>query len=128
MPFIKEPEPAEFKNNTSAHKHSDFVTLEVKELSSSGRIKEVAREEVHMINPLTVTDNGNKFSLILDCRYINQHLQIAKFKCKDFRTIGDLFKKDDYFFRCDIKRGYHHIDILESHQNIWDLLGKLMAS
>ena len=28
--FIKEPEPDEFKNNTSAHKHSDVVTPEVK--------------------------------------------------------------------------------------------------
>ena len=116
LPFINEPEPAEFKNNASARKHSDFVTSEVKELLSSRRIREVSREEVQEINPLTVADNGNKLRLILDCRYINQHLQIPKVKCDDIRTIGDLFQKDDYFFKCDIKQGYHHIDILESHQ------------
>ena len=108
LPFINEPEPADFKNNASAHKHSDFVTSEIKELLSSGRIREVSSGEVHVINPLTVADNGNKLRLILDCRYINQHLQIPKFKCEDIRTIRDLFQKDDYFFKCDIKQGYHH--------------------
>ena len=52
-----------------------------------------------MINHLTVADSGNKFRLILDCRYINQHLQILKFKCEDIRTIRDLFQKDNYFFQ-----------------------------
>ena len=129
LPFINEPEPADFKNNASAHKHSDFVTSEIKELLSSGRIKEVSRDEVHVINPLTVADNDNKLRLILDCRYINQHFQIPKFKCEDIRTIRDLFQKDDYFFKCDIKQGYHHIDILESHQKYlgfaWEIDGKL---
>ena len=106
-----------------------FVTSEVKELLSSGRIREVSGEEVHVIKPLIVTDNGNKLRLILHCRYINQHLQIPKFKCEDIRTIGDLFRKDDYFFKCDIKQGYHHIDILQSHQKYfgfaWEIDGKL---
>ena len=31
LPFINQTEPTEFKNNASAHKHSDFVTSEVKE-------------------------------------------------------------------------------------------------
>ena len=44
LPFINEPEPAEFKNNASARKHSDFVTSEVKELLTSGRIREVSGE------------------------------------------------------------------------------------
>ena len=115
LTFINESEPAEFKNNASAHKHSDFVISKVKELLSSGRIREVSREKVHVINPLNVGDNGNKLRLILDCRYINQHLQIPKFKCKDIRTIRDLFQKDNYFFKCDMKQGCHHTDIIESH-------------
>ena len=52
-----------------------------------------------MINPLTVADNDNKLRLILDCRYISQHLKIPKFKFEDIRTIRDLFQKDDYFFQ-----------------------------
>ena len=91
--------------------------------------REVSRDEVYVINPLTVADNGNKLRLILNYRYINQHLQIPKFKCEDIRTIRNLFQKDDYFFNCDIKQGYHHIDILESHQKYlgfaWEIDVKL---
>ena len=82
-----------------------------------------------MIDPLTVADNGNKLRLILDCRYINQNLQVPTFKCEDIRTIRELFQKDDYFFKCDIKQGFYHIDILESHQKYlgfaWEIDGKL---
>ena len=76
-----------------------------------------------------MADNGNKLVLILDCRYINQHVQIPKSKCEYIRTIGDLFQNDDYFFKCDVKQGYHHIDIFESHQKYlgfaWEIDGKL---
>ena len=78
-----------------------------------------------MINPLTVPDNGNKLRLILDCRYINQHLQVPKLKCEDIRTIRDLFQKDDYFFKCDIKQGYPHIDIQKYLGFAWEIDGKL---
>ena len=78
-------------------------------------------------NPLTVA--GNKLRLILDCRYINQHLQILKSKCEYIRTIRDLLQKNHYCFKCDIKQGYHHIDVLESHQTYfgfaWEIDGKL---
>ena len=32
------------------------------------------------------------------------------------RTFRDLFDKGDFFFKVDLKSGYHHLDILESHQ------------
>ncbi len=129
IPFTRTPEPAEFQNNASAYKHSDFVALEIKELLQSRRIKEADRHNVHIVSPLTVADNGEKLRLILDCRYINQHLQSPKFKCEDIRTIRDLFQKGDYFFKCDIKQGYHHIDIFEPHQKYlgfgWEVDGKV---
>ena len=85
--------------------------------------------EVHVINPLTVADNGNKLRLILDCRYINQHLQIPNLSARISELLGIYFKKTIILFRCDIKQGYHHIDILESHQKyLGVLLGKFMAS
>ena len=129
LPFISEPEPAEFKNNASAHKHSDFVTSKVKELLSSGRIREVSKEEVHVINLLIVADNGNKFRLILDCRYIHQPLQIPKSKSEDTKTLWELFQKDDNFFsNVTLNRVIIILIYLNPTNNIWVLLGKLMAS
>ena len=59
LPFVEVLEPAEFSNNASARRNSDFVTSEISELLSSGRITEVSRN-VHTINPLSVADNGDK--------------------------------------------------------------------
>ena len=37
-----------------------------------------------------------------------------KTKYEDMRTFRDLFEKGDFFFKVDMKSGYHHLDILES--------------
>ena len=52
----------------------------------------------------------------MDLRYINKHLQVQKFKYEDLRTFQNLFSKGDFFFKTDLKSGYHHLDISEGHQ------------
>ena len=71
---------------------------------------------MHTINPLSVADIGKQLRLILDLRYINKHLRVQKFKYEDLRTFQNLFGKGDFFFKTDLKSGYHHLDILEGHQ------------
>ena len=63
-----------------------------------------------------MANNGNKLRLILDLRHINQLLRVPKIKFEDIRTIRDLYQQGDYFFKFDIKSGYHHTDILPEHQ------------
>ena len=58
LPFVEVPESAEFSNNASARRYSDFVTSEISELLSSGRIREASRNDIHTINPLSVADKG----------------------------------------------------------------------
>ena len=41
LPFVKEPEPAVFRNNQSAKNHPDFVTSEILRLLEQGCVKEV---------------------------------------------------------------------------------------
>ena len=80
LPFVEVLEPAELSNNALARRNSDFVhvTSEISELLSSGRIREVSRNDIHTINPLSVADNGDKLRLILDLRHINQFLRVPK--------------------------------------------------
>ena len=80
LPFISEPKPAVFSNNRSAKDNKEFVTSEILKLLELGCIREVNRSEVHTINPLSVADNDKKLRLILDLRYINQHLRVPKTK------------------------------------------------
>ena len=35
---------------------------------------------------------------------------------EDICTIKNMFNKGDFFFKVDIKSGYHHVNILEEHQ------------
>ena len=116
LPFISEPEPKIFQNNVSALRNNEFVTNKIVDLLSSGRVPEVNQNEIEVLNPLTVADNGQKLRLILDCRHVNSFLRVPRFKCDDIHTIRDLFEVGDYFFKFGIKSGYHQTDILEAHQ------------
>ena len=129
LPFIPEPEPKIFQNNVSALRNKEFVTNEILDLLNSGRVREVSQNDIEVLNLLTVADYGQKLRLILDCRHINSFLRVPRFKCDDIRTIRDLFEVADYFFKFDIKSGYHHIDILEAYQKYlgfsWEFDGKI---
>ena len=116
LPFVQQPPQAFFINNKSALDSSDFVTNEILSLLEQGCIREVKRSEAHVISPLSVAHNGSKPRLILDLNYLNQFISVPKFKYGGIRCVRDLFEKGDYFFKYDIKSGYHHINILEAHQ------------
>ena len=92
-------------------KHQAFVANEIQRLLETGCIREVERDEAHIISPLSVAENSEKLRLILDLRYLNSFLSVPKFKYEDVRSIRDPFNKGDFFFKFDIKHGYHHVNI-----------------
>ena len=83
------------------------MTSEVFKLLGQGCIREIAKEEAHVTNPLSVVDNGHKLRLILDLSFVNKFLSVPKFHYEDIRTLKDGFQKGDFFFKFDIKSGYH---------------------
>ena len=115
MPFVKQPPKVRFQNNKSALSAAEFVTKEIKDLLKSGCIKEIDESEAHVISPLSVVHKSTKPRLILDLSYLNQFLTVPKFKFEDIRSVKDLFRKGDYFFKFDIHKGYYHINIFEPH-------------
>ena len=127
LPFVQQPPQVSFRNNNSALDSSDFVMNEIHSLLEQGCIREVKRFEAHVMSPLSVAHNGSKSRLILDLSYLNQSISVPKFKYEDIRCVRDLFEKGDYFFKFDIRSGYHHINILEAHQTYlafaWDFEG-----
>ena len=119
LPLIDNPERKCFKNNKSALRNQDFVDQAIEELLSSGRIIEVDTPP-HVVNPLSVSENGEKKRLILDLRYVNQHLWKQHVKFEDFKVFRNFIKKGSFMFQFDFRSGYHHIDIFEEH---WCYLG-----
>ena len=75
IPFLSTPEPAEFQNNRSATNNYDFVTASIDELFRTKRVVEVPFVP-KVVNPLSVSTNKGTKRLILDLRYVNNHLRL----------------------------------------------------
>ena len=64
-----------------------------------------------MINPLSVSvQSCGKKRLILDLRYVNQHIFKQRIKFEDWRVRLDYFEKGSHSTKFDLKSGYHHLD------------------
>ena len=59
LPFCYTPSNAEFKNNFSAFKNSEFVDESIKEMLRAGSVKECLIK-LKVLNPLSVSTKGKK--------------------------------------------------------------------
>ena len=116
LPFVEQPESAEFTNHRSAICNQVFVAGELGRLLKCGCVKEVSRKEALVVSPLGVVSNSVKKRLILDLRFVNSFLKSYRFKYEDLRTLRDIFQAGDWFVKFDYKSGYHHVDIIPQHQ------------
>ena len=92
------------------------MSSEISKLLLSGAMVEVSSTDLRVCNPLGVAFNSSgKPRLILNLRYVNNHLRSCKFQYEDIRTAADLFQKGDWFFKFDYTSGYHHLEIFAEH-------------
>lgn len=129
LPLYSTPPPAEFNNNKSAINHSQFVEEAISDLLDKGLVSECARKP-DIINPLSVSlHSSGKKRLILDLRYINHYIWKEKIKFEDSSLALQYFQKGFFMFNFDLKSGYHHIDIFDSHKKFlsfsWCMNGKV---
>ena len=75
-------------------------------------------QPLRLVNPLSVSINSSsKKRLILDLRYVNMHLYKDTIKFDGWKCFKNcLLANKGYLFKFDLKNGYHHIDIFDSHQ------------
>ena len=93
IPFFKTPKRASFRNNQSALKNMDFVEESISELLKCGSIIE-AEKPSEVINPPSVSINSSgKKRLILDLRYVNDHVYKNKIKFEDWKCFEHYFRR-----------------------------------
>ncbi len=120
IPFTCRPSNMYSDNNKSALNNKVFVREAITELTNLGTV-ERCNVQPAVVNPLTVSVQGNgKKRLILDLRLVNQCLEKVSVKYEDMRTALLFLKQGGFVFKFDLKSGYHHIDICDSHR---DFLG-----
>ena len=121
LPFISLPARKSFQNHPSVVQNQEFVCQELRKLVASGAVVEVRQEDLSVVNALGVVKNARgKSRLILDLRYVNNHLRSCKFKYEGIPAASELFQKDDWVFKFDYKSGYHHLDIFAGHTTFLD--------
>ena len=130
LPLFTVPEQAKFNNNKSALEHREFVSESIQDLLNTNRIVEV-KEPPYIVNPLSVSvQNSGKKRLILDLRYVNEHIFNDSVKFDDLKVMEQFLNPNDFMFKFDIKQGYHHINIFEPHQKFlgfsWEIEGKIL--
>lgn len=106
-----------FANHGSTKTHAEFVTSSIKELVETGTAKPVAQQP-HLVLPLGVAERAGtgKLRLILDARYLNDHLHIPAFKYETLSGLHAVLQPNDYMFTVDLKSGYHHVDMHPDYQ------------
>ena len=115
LPFLCTRSNAEFKNNSSALKNSAFVEESVKEMFRASTIKECLTKP-KVLNPLFLSTKCKK-RLILDLRYVNNHLFRDKTKFDDSNCFQNYLESNKgYLFKFDPKSGYYHVETFEKPQ------------
>ena len=115
LPFVVPCPPFYAKNNASSLRNRHFVQAAIAELLLTNCIAEVDVIP-YCSNPLTVAESGKKLRLVLDLRHVNQYIQQYSFKYENLGTLSNIFEKGFWFGSFDLKSGYHHISVTETHQ------------
>jgi len=112
------PERSLSRNNISALENFDFVPESIKKIFEDGSVKEV-KAIPHVVNLLSVTINtSGKKRVILDLRYRNAHLFKERISFDDWKASKNFIPENSYAYKFDLKKGYHHVEILKEHQTL----------
>ena len=108
------PAPRISKKYSSALAQACFVTSAVEEMLTAGAISifpEGERPEV--VSPLGVIPKGSegKFKLIINMRYVNEHLVKKRFKYEGLKDLANMAEKGDHGVSFDLTSGYYHVEL-----------------
>jgi len=106
------PAHKEARNSPSAMAHAKFVTSALSEMLAAVAISKLPTGyKPAVISPLGVVPKGNsgKFRLIINMRYVNEHLICKKFKFEGLSDLADMAEKGDFAVFFDLISGYYHV-------------------
>jgi hypothetical protein len=108
------PAPRMQQNSPSALEQEIFVTSAVTEMLAAGAISVLPQgERPEVVSPLGVVPKGTKgkFRLVINMKYMNEHLVKRKFKFEGLKDLADLAEKGDHAVSFDLTSGYYNVDL-----------------
>jgi ribonuclease HI len=115
------PPPKFFTNHPSALEHDTFVMGAIADLIATHAAIELPAP-AYVSLPLGVVPKhkgSEKFRLIWDGRYLNDHLHIPDLTYEALPHIARMLNPRDFLFALDLKSGYHHLDLDERYHQFF---------
>jgi hypothetical protein len=116
LPHIWKPQALQFPNHKSAEQNEKFVTQEIDTAVADGTFRVVTRDDVQVINPISVArnENGDKLRMCFDARWPNAHSPEIDFTLPSIeRDLADTVAQHDEMVSADITKAYHSIPIAQ---------------
>ncbi len=108
------PLARELSNNKPSRDHSDFVTTAISDMIKAGAASVLPSGVIPtVVSPLGVVTKSHptKLRLVIDMRYVNEHLTKRVFKFEGLSDLSDMSKKGDYSLSYDLTPGYYHVPL-----------------
>ncbi len=110
--FTSVPEPRKQRNLPLTPAQASFVDEQVQQLLQNNCIQSILKAQAHCILPIgVVPKKKNKLRLILDCRYVNEHMACCPFKQKGIEAVPTQIQQGDLLASIDLESGFHHVTI-----------------
>ena len=106
--------PKMSRNFPSALAHESFVTSAVKEMLAVGAISFFPEgERLEVVSPLGFVPKGSegKFRLVINMRYVNEHIEKKKFKFEGLKNLADMAEKGDHAVSFDLISRVYHVEL-----------------
>ena len=104
----------ESPNAPSAFEHKEFVNDAIKEMVEAGALTRLPRgQRPTVVSPIGVVakPHSEKFRLVINTRYVNNHLAKNVFKFEGLGDLADIAEKGDHSVSYDLKSAYYHVGL-----------------
>ena len=106
------PIAREMPNSKSTFENHEFVTKAISDMVKVGAASALPSGVIPTVmSPLGVVPkpHSEKLRLIVNMRYVNDHLVKRVFKFEGLSDIADMANKGDYSLYYDLTSGYYHL-------------------
>ena len=118
-------EPVWFQDHSMTTEETIVWDKEVTTLLQMGSISQITHSHVskfglpQVVLPIFLVEEKDKFRPIIDARFSNLTFFPPWFPLPDIQQFVSQLTRDTFWFKCDIKGGWHHIPIHQDHSNFF---------
>jgi hypothetical protein len=105
------------RNQKFTKQEYQFLQHEIQSLLKAGLIESCNYKPI-CVSPLKcVPKKSGGFRMVTNLFHFNQFIHAPKFQYENIQSVGDVIQAQDQLVTLDLKNGFFHIKVLESHRD-----------